>query len=145
MTGPSHSHRAELIELPTVPGPKGKLTFVESERHVPFTVKRAYYLYDVPTGERRGGLAHRRVDLCLIALCGSVEVRLDDGRHPVRHLLDRPSLGLVVPRMVWLDFDCCGPATVCLVLASEFYDEADYVRDYDEYLQLAHSPSAPQP
>jgi hypothetical protein len=134
----SRSGEAQLIELPTVPGPKGKLTFLESERHLPFLVKRAYYLYDVPPGEQRGGLAHRGVDLCLIALCGSIEVRLDDGRQPVRHVLDRPNLGLLVPRMLWLELDC-GPTTVCLVLASEFYDEADYVRNYDEYLELALS------
>lgn len=140
MTHPSRSTEAQLIELPTVPGPKGKLTFLESERHLPFLFKRAYYLYDMAPGEQRGGLAHRGVDLCLMALYGRVEVRLDDGRRRVRHVLDRPSLGLLVPRMLWLELDC-GPATVCLVLASEFYDETDYVRSYDEYLELALSPT----
>lgn len=141
MNDASRSTDAQLIELPTVPGPKGKLTFLEGERHLPFLVKRAYYLYDVPPGEQRGGLAHRGVDLCVIALCGAIDVRLDDGRESVRHVLDRPNLGLLVPRMLWLELACRGSATVCLVLASEFYDEADYVRDYDEYRELALSPT----
>lgn len=142
MTEVSRSAGPQLLELPTVPSPKGKLTFVESERHLPFLVKRTYYLYDVPAGEQRGGLAHRAVDLCLIAVSGSMEVRLDDGGDRVRHVLDRPSLGLLVPRMVWLEIACCEATTVCLVLASEFYDEADYVRDYDEFRQLAGSAGA---
>lgn len=136
---------AQLIELPTIPGPKGSLTFVESARDLPFAMKRAYYLYDVPAGERRGGLAHRAVDLCLIAVCGRVDLRVDDGSDPVEHALDRPNLGLLVPRMLWLELACCGPTTVCLVLASEFYDEGDYIRDYDEYLQLVGARATPGP
>ncbi|HEX2023459.1 MAG TPA: FdtA/QdtA family cupin domain-containing protein [Acidimicrobiales bacterium] len=143
MTDVSRSAGVQLLELPTVPGPKGSLTFVEGERHLPFLVKRTYFLYDVPPGEQRGGLAHRAVDLCLIAVSGSMEVRLDDGADPVQHVLDRPSLGLLVPRLVWLEIACCDPATVCLVLASEFYDEADYVRDHEEFLQLVGSARAP--
>lgn len=137
MTDARQSAAGRLIDLPTVPGPKGNLTFLESERHVPFAVRRAYYIYDVPPGEQRGGLAHRDVDLCMIAVAGSVEVRLDDGTDRVRHLLDRPDIGLLVPRMLWLEMAGWAPATVCLVLSSELYDEADYVRDYDQFRQLA--------
>lgn len=133
----------QLIELPTVPGPKGSLTFVESDRHLPFPLKRVYYLYDVPPGERRGGLAHRNVDLCLIAVCGTVEVRVEDGKGSMQHVLDRPNVGLLVPSMRWLELAYCGAATVCLVLASEFYDEADYIRDHDEYLRLVGTQAAP--
>ncbi len=139
MSDGGRSAGGRLIDLPTVPGPNGNLTFIEGGRHVPFAVRRAYYIYDVPPGEQRGGLAHRGVDLCIIAVAGSLEVRLDDGANRVRHLLDRPSLGLLVPRMLWLETACWGPATVCLVLSSELYDEADYVRDYDEFLTLVRA------
>lgn len=130
------------IELPSVPGAKGTLTFVEGERQVPFPLKRAYYLYDIPLGESRGGHAHRSVDVCMIAVSGILEVRLDNGAMGSRHVLDRPSVGLLIPRMVWLKVTCSAPASVCLVLASEFYDEADYIRTYDQFLRQVHAPGA---
>jgi hypothetical protein len=104
--------------------------------HVPFDVRRVYYFYGMQPGVTRGDLAHLRSDLCLIAISGRAHVRLDDGTSSVCIVLDRPSRGVVVPHMTWLTVDSFSPGAICLVLASDHYDEADYVRDYDEFRRL---------
>jgi dTDP-4-dehydrorhamnose 3,5-epimerase-like enzyme len=124
----------KLIELPKIADPRGNLTFIEEQRHVPFGIKRVFYLYDVPTGADRGAHAHRSLHQCLICLAGSFDVAIDDGRHSRRVHLNRPWRALHIPPMIWaaeVDFD---PGSVCMVLASSLYDESDYLRDYDDFL-----------
>lgn len=125
-----------LLALPRIDDPRGKLTFVEGGRHLPFEIRRVFYLYDVPTEESRGAHAHRNLHQVLICLSGSFNVAVDDGTSTRLIHLNRPWQGLHVPPMIWaaeVDFD---PGSVCLVLASDRYDEADYIRHYNEYLAL---------
>jgi oxalate decarboxylase/phosphoglucose isomerase-like protein (cupin superfamily) len=127
----------KIIELPRVHDPRGNLTFIEAERHVPFPVRRVYYLYDVPAGESRAGHGHRQLRQMIIAMSGSFDVTLDDGRGRVTHHLDRSNYGLYVAPMMWREIDNFSSGSVCMVLASEYYDEADYFRDYDDFLRAA--------
>jgi hypothetical protein len=122
-----------VVELPRVTDPRGNLTFIEGGDHVPFDIKRVYYLYDVPGGESRGGHAHRRLEQFLIAASGSLDVLVDDGVHRERFFLNRSYYGLYIPRMVWRELDDFSSGSVCLVLASEHYDEDDYYYDYEEF------------
>ena len=128
-----------LVDFPKVADPRGNLTFIEGSRHLPFDIRRVYYLYDVPTAESRGAHAHRRLQQVVICLSGSFDVSVDDGRDNALVHLNRPWSGLYVPPMIWaaeVNFDA---GSVCLVLASELYDENDYIRDYDEFLRLSRS------
>lgn len=127
---------AKIIELPKIPDRRGNLTFVEQERHVPFEIRRVYWTYDVPAGEERGGHAHRRIDELLVAVSGSFTVTLDDGRSKTEVVLNRPYQGLHIPAGVWRTLENFASGSVCLVLASEEYDEAEYIRDYDEFLRF---------
>jgi dTDP-4-dehydrorhamnose 3,5-epimerase-like enzyme len=126
-----------VVELPRVNDPRGNLTMIEGEQHVPFDIKRVYYLYDVPGGESRGGHAHRDLQQFIIAASGSFDVVVDDGVHRERFFLNRSYYGLYVPRLVWRELDNFSSGSVCLVLASEHYDEADYYRDYGEFVRDA--------
>ena len=126
--------RCRLIDLPVVEERRGNLTFVEGERHVPFPISRVYYLYDVPGGAARGGHAHRGLEQLIIAMSGSFDVILDDGFGKRLFHLNRSYFGLYVPPMVWRELDNFSSGSVCLVLASEYYDESDYYRDYDEFV-----------
>lgn len=126
--------QVQIIKLPKIFDPRGNLTFVEEERHVPFAIKRVYYLYDVPGGETRGGHAHRDMQQFIIAVSGSFEVVLDDGVHRKNYFLNRSYHGLFVPNMIWRELVNFSSGSVCLVLASEFYSEADYYREYREFL-----------
>ena len=124
----------KLIDLPKITDPRGNLTFIESGRHLPFDIKRVFYLYDVPTGEDRGAHAHRKLHQFLICLSGSFDVALDDGFKKDTIHLNRPWKGLHIPPMIWaseINFD---PGSVCLVMASEYFEEADYIRDYSEFI-----------
>ena len=123
-----------LIALPKISEARGNLTFIESGRHIPFDCKRIYYTYDVPGGSDRGAHAHRQLHQCLIAVSGSFDVVLDDGSEKKRLHLNRPDTGLYVCPMVWRELDGFSSGSVCLVLASEFYDADDYYRDYDVFL-----------
>jgi oxalate decarboxylase/phosphoglucose isomerase-like protein (cupin superfamily) len=126
-----------VIEFPRVDDPRGKLTFVEQGRHVPFDIHRVFYIFDVPTGESRGAHAHRALQQVVVCLSGSFDVSIDDGRTKSRVHLNRPWQGLYIPPMIWaaeVNFD---PGSICLVLASALYDASDYIRDYDEFLRLA--------
>lgn len=126
-----------LIELPRITDPRGNLTFVEGGVHLPFSIARAYYLYDVPGGAERGGHAHRALHQLLIAVAGSFEVVLDDGRRRRRVQLNRPYRGLLIGPMIWRELDGFSSGSVCLVLASQRYDEADYYRDYAAFVAEA--------
>jgi dTDP-4-dehydrorhamnose 3,5-epimerase-like enzyme len=125
--------QVRILTLPKISDPRGNLTFVEENRHVPFEIKRVYYLYDVPGGEGRGGHAHHELEQLIIAASGSFDIILDDGYVRHRFHLNRSYFGLYVPRMIWREMDNFSSASVCLVLASNFYDEVDYIRDYTEF------------
>ncbi|WP_297558771.1 FdtA/QdtA family cupin domain-containing protein [Meiothermus sp.] len=127
--------QVRIITLPKISDPRGNLTFVEENRHVPFEIKRVYYLYDIPGGEGRGGHAHYELEEFIIAASGSFDVILDDGYVRHRFHLNRSYFGLYVPKMVWRELDNFSSASVCLVLASNFYDELDYIRDYSEFVK----------
>ena len=124
-----------IIDLPKITDPRGNLTVAESMKNVPFDIKRAYWLYDVPGGESRGGHAHKRLRQLVIALSGSFTVTLDDGRERRTVLLNHPYQGLMIETDIWRTLDDFSSGAVCLVLASELYDESDYIYDYDEFLK----------
>jgi hypothetical protein len=124
-----------IIDLPKITDPRGNLTFIEAGRHVPFETKRVYYLYDVPGGAERGGHAHRALHEFIIAMSGSFDVILDDGTQKKRFHLNRSYFGLYVRPMIWRELDNFSSGSVCMVLASNFYDESDYYRNYDEFNQ----------
>lgn len=121
---------------------KGNLSVVENGLTVPFDVKRTYYLYDVPGGESRGGHAHRDLSQLIIAASGSFTVTLDDGEVKRTFLLNRPYQGLYIVPGIWRTLDDFSSGAVCLVLASDVYTEADYIRSYDEFIKAKHDPSA---
>ena len=124
----------KLIDLPKIADPRGNLTFIETGTHIPFDIQRVYYLYDVPGGAERGGHAHKALDQLIIAMSGSFDVVLDDGYKKKRYHLNRSYFGLYVCPMIWRELDNFSSGSVCLVLASNRYDEADYFRNYDEFL-----------
>lgn len=127
--------RPHIIKLPIISNPKGNLTFIEATRHIPFEVKRVYYLYDIPGGEVRGGHAHKTLSQLIIAASGSFDIVLDDGYERQRFFLNRSYYGLYIPPMTWRELENFSSGSVCFVLASDFYDEADYYRDYAEFLR----------
>ena len=125
----------EIIDLPKIYDPRGNLTVAEQMRNVPFEVKRVYWTYDVPAGERRGGHAHKECVEFIIAVSGSFTVTLDDGKGNRKDFhLNHPWQGLLVPTGIWRTLEDFSSGAVCLVLASEFFDEADYLYEYDEFL-----------
>lgn len=123
-----------IIELPKITDPRGNLTFIENGSHIPFDIRRVYYLYDVPGGAERGGHAHKALNQLIIAMSGSFDVVLDDGHEKKRIHLNRSYYGLYVCPMLWRELDNFSSGSVCMVLASNLYDESDYYRDYNEYL-----------
>lgn len=126
---------AKIIELPKICDPRGNLTVVEEFSQIPFKISRAYWVYDVPGGESRGGHAHKKLKQLLIALGGSFTVTLDDGKDKRTFLLNHPYQGLVIETGIWRTLDDFSSGAVCLVLASELYDEDDYIYDYDDFLE----------
>ena len=126
--------RCQTIELPKISDPRGNLTFIEGGRHVPFDIQRVYYLYDVPGGAERGGHAHKELHQLIIAMSGSFDVILDDGREKKRIHLNRSYSGLYICPMIWRELDNFSSGSVCMVLASNLYDESDYFRKHDDYL-----------
>jgi dTDP-4-dehydrorhamnose 3,5-epimerase-like enzyme len=123
----------KIIELPKINDPRGNLTFIEGGRHVPFEIKRVFYLYDVPGGAMRAGHALKRCHQFIIANSGSFDVIVDDGTSRRRHALNRSYYGLYVPPLFWREIDNFSYGSVCTVLASEPYDAADYFYKYEEY------------
>ncbi|MGB9980312.1 sugar 3,4-ketoisomerase [Methanobacterium sp.] len=122
-----------VIGLPKVVDKRGNLTFIEENNHVPFEIKRVFYLYDVPGGESRGGHALKDSHQFIIAANGSFDVILDDGNTRMRYHLNRSYYGLYVPKMVWRELDNFSSGSVCLVLTSAPYNEDGYIRDYDTF------------
>ncbi|HXF31213.1 MAG TPA: FdtA/QdtA family cupin domain-containing protein [Solirubrobacterales bacterium] len=125
--------QCKLVELPVIENPQGHLTFIEEDRHVPFSIARVYYLYDVPEGAARGGHAHRELEQLIVPIGGSFDVIVDDGSERRTFHLDNPHLGLYLPRLIWRELESFSAGSFCLVLASAWYDEADYYRDYDAF------------
>ena len=128
--------QCRIIHLPKITDARGNLTFVEGMQHIPFEIKRVYYLYDVPGGGERAGHAHRRLEQYIIAASGSFDVVLDNGFERKRVHLNRSYYGLYIPSMIWREIDNFSSGSVCLVLASEHYDENDYYRDYQKFLSV---------
>jgi hypothetical protein len=124
-----------MVDLPKITDPRGNLTFIEAGRHIPFQIQRVYYLYDTPGGAERGGHAHKGLHQLIIAMSGSFDAVLDDGKERRRFHLCRSYYGLYVCPMIWRELDNFSSGSVCMVLASNFYDEADYYRDYEEFLK----------
>lgn len=128
-------HDCKIINLPKLTDPRGNLTFIEGNRHIPFDIRRIYYLYDVPGGSERGGHAHKALSQLIIAISGTFDVILSDGCDKKRFHLNRSFQGLYVCPMLWRELDNFSSGSVCLVLASNVYDESDYYRNYEEYLK----------
>ena len=126
----------KIIELPKIMDPRGNLTFVESNSQIPFSIKRTYFIYDVPGGEKRGGHSYYNLHELIVALSGSFDVILDDGKNKKKFTLNRSYYGLYVPNRIWRSLENFSTNSLCLVLASERYDEKDYIRDYDELRKL---------
>jgi dTDP-4-dehydrorhamnose 3,5-epimerase-like enzyme len=129
-----------IIELPRMHDPRGNLTFIEGGRHLPFEIKRVYYLYDVPGGATRAGHGHRTLRQLMIAMSGSFDIELDDGRDKRKFHLNRSHHGLYICPLIWRDLGNFSSGSVCMVLASDFYDEADYFRQYEDFLRAVRPP-----
>ncbi len=125
----------KIIDLPKIHDPRGNLTYIEEQNHIPFDIQRVYYLYDVPGGAERGGHAHKALHQLIIAMSGSFDVIIDDGTVKQRIHLSRSYIGLYVCPMIWRELDNFSSGSVCMVLASNKYDEADYYRDYAEFMR----------
>ncbi len=124
----------KIIGLPKITDARGNLSFIEGGIHIPFEIVRTYYLYDVPAGSERGGHAHKDLHQLMIAISGSFDVVLSDGRNNKRFHLNRPYQGLYICPMIWRVLDNFSSGSVSLVLASNNYDENDYYRNYNQYL-----------
>lgn len=122
--------QCNIIELPRINEPRGNLTFIEANRHIPFDIRRVYYLYDVPGGAERGGHAHKALHQLIIAMSGSFDIHLDDGYEKKTIHMNRSYNGLYICPMIWREIDNFSSGAVCMVLASEYYDEQDYYREY---------------
>jgi len=124
----------KIIDLPKISDPNGNLTFIESSNQIPFEIKRVYYMYDIPGGSYRGAHAHKNLHQLIIAMSGSFDIEIDDGENKKRFHLNRSYYGLYLPPMMWRLLDNFSSGVVCMVLASEFYDEGDYFRDYQDFV-----------
>lgn len=127
--------QCKLIEVPKITDPRGNLAVIEGAT-LPYDIKRVYYLYDVPSDAYRGGHSHKEQQEFLIAVSGSFEVVLDDGTTKQRVMLNKPNKGLLIPTGIWRELENFSSGAVCVVLASDYFLEEDYVRDYDEFLAL---------
>jgi dTDP-4-dehydrorhamnose 3,5-epimerase-like enzyme len=139
-TWPSSSLSLDLcriIEFPRIPDERGNLTFVEGSRHIPFDIRRVFYLYDVPGGATRAGHGHKRLQQVIVAISGSFDVTLDDGFDQRTYHLNRSYYGLYVPSLVWRELTNFSSGSVCLVFASEAYSEDDYYREHGAFLEAA--------
>lgn len=136
MNEPISVYNCSVISLKKNNFPQGNLTVVENYVNVPFEIKRVFYTYDIPGGESRGAHAHKSCHQFLVAVCGCFEVVLDDGINKRTVTLNRPFFGLHIPPGIWASEQGFSSGSVCIVLASEIYDERDYIRDYDEFLKF---------
>jgi dTDP-4-dehydrorhamnose 3,5-epimerase-like enzyme len=134
----SSIYNCSILQLPKIHNRAGNITALENNIHLPFDVKRVYYLYDVPAGEERGGHAHRELQQIVVAASGAFDVLLNDGTNKKIVHLDRPCIGLHIVPGIWRELLNFSSGAVCLVLASHKYDEKDYIRDYRNFLAYKH-------
>jgi hypothetical protein len=132
-------YNCSIIPLRKIHNRAGNITIVEGKKDVPFPIKRIYYLYDIPSGETRGGHAHKNLYQLIIAVSGSFDVLLDDGKNKKVVTLNRPDYALMVVPRIWRDLFEFSSGAVCLVLASRKYEENDYLKNYDEFLEYLKS------
>lgn len=126
-----------LIDLPKIKDARGNLTFLEGNKHIPFEIKRAFYVYDIPSGESRGAHAHHHLHQFIVCVSGGMRVVVDDGHAKREYTLNRPWQGLYIPPMIWAAEGDCNTGTVYVVFASDYYSPESYIRDYDTFLTLA--------
>ncbi len=132
----SSIYNCNVMELSKIHNPSGNITIVQSDSDLPFRVKRVYYLYDIPGGSERGGHAHKALQQLIVAASGSFDVILDDGFMKKTVHLNRPNYGLMVVPGIWREIINFSSGAICLVLASERYDPSDYIRNYQEFIEL---------
>jgi dTDP-4-dehydrorhamnose 3,5-epimerase-like enzyme len=125
----------KLIQLPKISDNRGNLSYIETNKHIPFEIKRIYYLYDIPGNSVRAGHAHKNLHQFMIAVSGSFDITLDDGINKKTICLRKSYEGLYIPPMMWRDLTNFSSGSVCLVLASDYFDESDYYRDYNEFIK----------
>ena len=125
----------KLINLPKIEDPRGNLSFFENNHQIPFEIKRTYWIYDVPGGETRGGHAFKEQQEFIVSLSGSFDVKVDNGKVQKEFSLNRSYYGLFLPKGLWRQMQNFSTNAVALVISSTFYDEKDYMRDYNEYLE----------
>lgn len=128
--------KARIINLPKIEDQRGNLSFIEGGLHIPFEIKRVYWIYDVPGGEVRGGHAYKTLNEFIVALSGSFDVILHDGKQEHKFSLNRSYYGLYVPEMYWRRLENFSTNALALILASDFYNEDDYIRDFDEFTRM---------
>ena len=128
----------KILNLPKILDKRGNLSFIEQENHVPFKIQRTYWIYDVPGGEKRGGHAYKENEELIVALSGSFDVIVNDGKEKKTFSLNRSYYGLYVPRGTWREMQNFSTNSLALILSSTKYDESDYIRDYDEFMQIYH-------
>lgn len=138
----SDADSCRILDLPKIENPAGSLTFIEGKVHIPFSIERVYYLYDVPGGSKRGGHGHKHLQQVVIAMSGSFDVHVDDGRDVQVFHLNRSYYGLYIPHRRWREIDNFSSGAVCMVLASEKYDECDYIRNYEEFVSYVSNVDA---
>jgi hypothetical protein len=124
----------KTLQIPKISSPRGSLSVIEDSNILPFEIRRVYYLYDIPAGESRGGHAHKILEQLIIPISGSFDVKINDGSHEKVITLNRPNVGLYICPYIWRELDKFSSGSVCLVLASQPYDESDYFRNYEEFL-----------
>lgn len=128
--------KSKIIELPKISDNRGNLSFFETNKHIPFEIKRSYWIYDVPGGEMRGSHAFRKSEEFIIALSGSFDVVLDNGTEEVKYSLNRSYFGVYVPNMLWRKLENFSTNSLALIVSSIDYDENDYIRNYDLFLKM---------
>lgn len=138
-------HATRVVQLPKIPDHRGNLTFIEAGRPVPFVIQRTYWIYDVPGGEVRGGHAYHKLQEFFVALSGSFDVVVNDGKERKIVSLNRSYFGLYVPNMIWRHLENFSTNSVCLILASLPYSADDYIRDYESYLDVIRKADICQP
>ena len=128
--------QVQLIQLPKILDSRGNLTFIESNAHIPFEIKRTYWIYDVPGGEIRGGHAFKKSHELIIALSGSFDVLLNNGKQERRYTLNRSYYGLYVPNMIWKSMENFSTNSLALVVSNISFDQKDYIRNFDDFIQM---------
>jgi hypothetical protein len=129
-------NNVRLIELPKILDERGNLTFIEGGNHIPFEIERTYMIYDVPGGGTRGGHAYLELNEFIVALSGSFDVVLDDGNKKKTYSLNRSYYGLYVPNLIWRSLENFSTNSLCMILASEIYNECGYLRNYEQFKQM---------